>query len=516
MMSNITKVTFVSDRELAKNNGFVFLGGGARVTCVHPNYPGVVFQLVKNRTDVACCGAALVMFANTANATTAPKKFVFGADIGFHLHKDESGGFPYIDQFPTVAGAFVKTYGDSGLVYTGGNASSLEVYQNLLVGFDGFRWVQGNFGASKEAFVIGVHSRVARGFAWHMTERLIAEMPKRFLDTVREHPKTNFRPDRIVDGPNAGFDSAMFVGEKCLEVSAGSVASENFKHFYNAVGGEAFVTAGFAMRRFLSDQKEVYVRDYPAALQGKAANAVDAELANAAEKVELAACLTIDLPTSPKKTSAIVVRLARRKTARHTMGAFVRTAVGVQGPKEYSQAELSKHCWYADESGRYPYGDVPYRPAPSQVGWANGYVHAAEGVRMFTTGTFSFFKVPNVCLTFGPETAEIDASDAGKGEVVIGAASLFQQLSPMAQPLGQTRFRTLNDFVNHECHDVTQPVGSAISLPAETDPNYLAAAAEAAGAVSASIQRDQDLGNLYEPFSRELYQFVGRVNSRLI
>lgn len=515
-MSNITKVTFVSDQALAKSNGFVFLGGGTQVACVHPNYPGVVFQLVKNRTDVANCGAALIMFAGTANATGAPKKLVFGADVGFHLHKDESGGFPYIDQFPTVAGAFVKTYRANGLAYTSGNTASVEMYQDLLVGLDGFRWVQGNFGASKEAFVIGVHSRVARGFAWHMTERLVVTMPKKFLDTVREHPKTNFKPDRIVDGPNAGFDSAMFVGEKCLQVNAGNVESENFQHFYSAVGGEAFVTAGFAMRKFLSDQKATYVQDYPAKLQSKAAYAVDVELANVADKVELAACLTVDLPTSSKVTSAIVVQLARRKTARHTIGAFIRLAAGTQGSKEYEETELSKHCWYADESGRYPYGNVPYRPTPYQTGWGNGYAQAAEGVRAFAAGTFSFFKVPNVCLTFGPETAETDASDAGKGEVVVKAASLFQQLSPMAQPLGQTRFRTLNDFVNHECHDVTQPVNNVVSLPNETDPNYLAVAAEAAGAVSDSIQRDQDLGNLYEPFSRELYQFVGRVNSHMI
>jgi hypothetical protein len=341
-------------------------------------------------------------------------------------------------------------------------------------------------------------------------------MPKRFLETVIEHPKTNFKPDRIVIHPNGGLDSKMFVGEKCLQIEAGSYDHENYQHWYSATGGEAFVTAGFAMRKFLTDQKAVYTRDYPSQLQSKVNAAFDAELSNVPDTVELAASITVDLPTTSAPASTIVVQFARRKTARHTIGAFTRAAAGTKGPREYSSGLLGTCCWYADESGRYPYGYTPFRPTPYRAGWPNAYAQPTEGVRSFASGNHSFYRVPNVCLTFGPETTDTDAAGGAVGETVVNAASLFQQLSPVAQPLGAVRFRTLNDFVNHESHDITQPVGGSIVVPDETAPDYLVTASKAAGDVSESIKRDGDLGNLYEPFSRELYQFVGRVNSRLV
>lgn len=504
------EVIFVSDREVATLAGFLMLSADG-VSCIHPQYPGVIFQLVQNRTDVAACGGALVAFGATFEPLTSYRKLVFGADIAHHLDRID-GIYPNIDKFPVVNDAYVKDLGENGTGYTGGNGATVEVMHDILVGFHGTRWVKGLFGDSNKAFVVGVQSRVARGFAWHMSGELVVAMQQGFAATLNANPRSTFKFTRIMAHPNAGHDWSHALGERCLMRSLGNYDSENFQHAFPAVGGEGFLSAGFRLKKFLELSKEAYVTDYPAKMQSKVSNVYDDKLSGAPEEVDLSMPITITLPVN--KATGIAVRVGRSAPIRQPMGAFVRMAAGTGVGKEYADADAARMGWWADESGAYPYGDQPLRPVCARSGWGNSYM--ANTAVSFCSGDYSFFRAPNLALCWGPETNDVDASPEATGEVVIHSATLFQALSPMAQPKGPAVYRSLNDFVRLASETLVQP-GTTQEVNSDADsPSYLVDAMKSKSKVIANIKRDDDMLNLCEPFSRELFRFINAVNAELM
>lgn len=504
------EVNFVSDRETAALAGFLMLSQDS-VSCIHPQFPGVIFQLVQNRTDVAACGGALIAFGATFEPLTSYRKLVFGADVAHHLDCTD-GVYHNIDKFPVVKDVYVKDLGQNGTGYARGNSATIEVMHDVLVGFHGTRWVQGLFGNVQRAFVIGVQSRIARGFAWHMSGGMGVNMEGLFATMAKANPRTTFKFNRIMAGPNAGHDVSHVLGERCLMQSSGNYDSEAFTHWYPATGGEGFVSAGFRLKKFLELSKETYVADYPSKLQSKVSGVYDDKLASVPAEVELSMPITITLPVG--NATGIAIKVGRTAPVRQPMGGFTRMAAGTKVNKERMDADAADMGWWADESGAYPYGDQPLRPTCSSSGWGNST--KANTSVVLCEGSYSFFRAPNLALCWGPETADADASAVAPGEVVVNAATLFQTLSPMAQPKGPTVYRSLNDFVRLASEAIVQP-GNGQTLNNDADsPSYLVDAMKSQSKVAAVLQRDEDMLNLCEPFSRELYRFINAVNAKLL
>lgn len=466
----------------AKAKGFQQISASS---FLHASYPGFVFTIAETAADCAASGACFQLFPNGA------VKFTFGADVGYHLYR-VNGVFVREQKIPVHDEIRLSSGGQFGEYVNNTRSVALSVAKLHAVGT---RWIPAFTG---ESLALSVHSRVSRG--------LLVKAPA-IANTADFYRCKPMKLDGTAQKIYFGNGPVNATNTDLSQYEYGVTGGDRVGLAYGAAwSGELHLSVGIDAKRYVAAAKDGWLETlddvigdrlrevWAEAEKGVPAGGTPFSVAVRAIDDAGKLAFTGDLLDAVPGIIAGMVFSKNVGTAKNP----VQDAYIPANSREIGSILIH-------EMGLFRWGNEPTIAHPHFIGnpnddWACRVIPGPAALKKFTA-----HRVPDLTVV---DNAARD---------MIKSATLFSAISPLTRPTkvkSSVSFADMLDF--HEASRAATFRGGVPSLAAgdgadPEDPLFLVKFGKVAESSRQSIIDEVEACRSYEPFSRTLAEFGGRL-----